>query len=115
MSFPRKRPLVRPLALAGDAVIEVAARVSIFVDHHRRRPVRRAILGASRRLEDVDETLALPTMDHSSAAVDRLEAAVDALRTVSASNAVVVASIDAAANALVRAATALEEVREDRL
>ena len=49
------------------------------------------------------------------AAVDRLEDAVDALKTVTASNAVVVASIDAAANALVRAATALEEVRESRL
>ena len=44
-------------------------------------------------------------------AVDRLEAAVDALKTVNASNAVVVTSIDAAANALVRAAAALEEVR----
>ena len=48
------------------------------------------------------------------AAVDRLEAASDGLKTVSASNAVIVASIDAAANASVRAAAALEDGGETR-
>ena len=47
--------------------------------------------------------------------VNSVEATRDALKTVSASNAIVVANIDAAANALVRATTALEEIREDRL
>ena len=63
-------PLVRPLALAGDAVIELAARVSIFVDRHRRRPIRRAILGEPGGLQDVDEALALAAMDQRRAALD---------------------------------------------
>ena len=47
--------------------------------------------------------------------VNSVEATRDALKTVSASNAMVVANIDAAANALVRATAAMEEIREARI
>lgn len=44
-----------------------------------------------------------------------MDAATDALKSVRASNGAVVASVEAAVNALIRVAAAFEEIREDRL
>ena len=44
-----------------------------------------------------------------------MNVATDALKTIGASNTAVAASIDAAANALLRATNAFEEIREDRV
>ncbi len=62
---------------------------------------------------------AVVSMDTATDAIksvaNSMEAATDALKTVRASAAAVAASIDAAANVLVRVAVAFEEIREDRL
>lgn len=44
-----------------------------------------------------------------------MDAATDALKSAGASNGAVVASVEAAVNALIRVAASFEEIREDRL
>lgn len=78
----------------------------------------RAMSGATQGTSNgADETVARLDIaaDALKTATNSIESASDSLKNVRASNDLVVSHIDRAANALVRAAVAMEEIREARI